>query len=136
MSLETAWTNTRETQEVLFQTLQKSTENLLKQILEQIALGQNRPATAAVASGSWNTTSSNDRADSNFDTQSVVSESNFQPDYDKEDRDEDSDNESVNPKDSASRAGMASQVGEGKTSVRLEILNKVLVQHEVVRAEA
>ena len=126
-------------QEVMFQSLQKSTESSLKQILKQIALGQNRPSAAAAmtsASGSKNATSSNDKAVSNVDTQSVVSESNFQPDYDEEDGDEDSDNESVNPEDSASQAGTASQVGEGRTNVRLEILNKVLVQHGVVRAEA
>ena len=102
-------------------------------------MGQNRSATAAAtsgASGSRNATSSNDRAVSNVDTQSVISESNFQPDYDEEDGDEDSDNESVDPEDSASQAGTASQVGEGRTNIRLEILNKVLVQHGVVRTEA
>jgi len=66
----------------------------------------------------------------------VISESNFQPDYDEEEGDEDSDNESVDPEDSASQAGTASQVGEGRTNIRLEILNKVLVQHGVVRTEA
>jgi len=123
-------------QEVMFQNLQKSTESSLKQILEQIALGQNRPAMEAAtsgASGSKNATSSNDRATSYVDTQSVISESNFQPD--EEDGDKDSDNESVDPEESASQAGTASKVGEGRTNVRLEILNKVLVQHGVVRID-
>ena len=66
----------------------------------------------------------------------MVSESNFQPDYDEEDKDEDSENESINPEDSASQAGTASQVRAGKTNVKLEILNKFLVQQGVIRAEA
>ena len=113
----------------MFQNLQNSTESLLKQILEQIALGQNPPATGAAtsgASGSKNATSLNDRAASNVDTQSVISESSFQPDYDEEDGDEDFDNETVDPEDSASQAGTALQVGEGRANIRLEILNKVL----------